>query len=518
VSCVEREQVCSLFLWFKSLINYGMICGVGTQTKEIKMNLKTGLFLSTAVFAFADGFTHAFADEAEATRLEKLFQSYLSDTKAVVAVKTDGDGYAVNFDLAPLMGQSGAIVKITPMQFKMASQGDGKWQIAQDQPMALTMDMKGQGILEEKIASVKLTGIFDEKLNSFSKLSGEANDITVSEKITDPATGGGDVSATIKSMKFDQTGVAGANGGVDITGKYTLDGLTENINIAGKPETGAPPMNLVINAANGSYDMTGKGMKAKPLLDLMAFAVAHQTKELVSKDQAKLKTIMKDGLPIFENVTANGKFNSLTVASQFGQFGVDSVEISGDMNGIIKDGKLREKMAFNGLTLPPALVPPWATKLVPKNFSVDFTVSGFDLASPAQMILDQIDFTKEPPLPDGFEKVLIPIFMPKGTVDVSLNPSTIDNETYSVKLEGSIAAGPAALPSGKAKVSAKGIDELMKIIQEAPPEAGLAQGAALVLVAKGMAKAEADGSLTWNIESTPDGKVLVNGIDPTKLK
>ena len=58
----------------------------------------------------------------------------------------------------------------------------------------------------------------------------------------------------------------------------------------------------------------------------------------------------------------------------------------------------------------------------------------------------------------------------------------------------------------------------MKIIQEAPPEAGLQQGAALVVVAKGMAKTEADGSLTWNIESSPDGKVLVNGIDPSKLK
>jgi hypothetical protein len=163
-------------------------------------------------------------------------------------------------------------------------------------------------------------------------------------------------------------------------------------------------------------------------------------------------------------------------------------------------------------------VPPWATKLVPKNMSFDFTISGFDLASPAQMILDQLDLSKEPPLPDGFEQVLMPIFMPKGVVDITLNPSSVDNETYGIKMEGSLAAGPAALPTGKAKVTAKGIDELMKIIQEAPPEAGLTQGAALVIVAKGMAKAEPDGSLTWNIESSPDGKVLVNGIDPTKLK
>jgi hypothetical protein len=482
------------------------------------MNLKTGLLLSTVMIAIAGNFTHASADEAEATRLEKLFQSYLSDTKGVVAVKSDGEGYAVKFDMAPLMGQSGAVVNITPIDLKLTSLGDGKWQVAEDQAFTLNIDLKDKGIIEEKIASLKMNGIFDEKLNTFSSLTGEANDVTVSEKVTDPTTGVSDVSATIKNMKIEQTGAAGANGGVDVTGRYTFDGLAETINMAGKPESGMPPMNLVINAATGSYDVNGKGLKAKPMLDLISFAIAHQTKELVSKDQDKLKTILKDGIPLFDNVLVNGKFNNLTVASQFGQFGVDSVEVTGDMNGITKDGKLREKMAFNGLTLPPTLVPPWATKLVPRNMTFDFTVSGFDVATPAQMFLEQLDLTKEPPVPEGFEQALLPIFMPKGTVDVTLNPSTIDNETYGLKLEGTIAAGPAALPTGKATISAKGIDELMKIIQEAPPEAGLAQGSALVVIAKGMAKAEADGSLTWNIESTPDGKVLINGIDPMKLK
>jgi hypothetical protein len=305
---------------------------------------------------------------------------------------------------------------------------------------------------------------------------------------------------------------------VDVIAKYTLEGLSENFMTAGKPESGMPPMNLVINAASGSYDVNGKGLNAKPIFDVVSFLVAHQTKELIGKDQEKLKAALKAGLPLFENVLVNGKFNNFTVASPYGQFGMDSVEIAADVNGITKDGKLREKLAFNGLTLPAALVPPWATKLVPKNVSFDFTVAGFDLASPAQMILDQLDLTKEPPLPDGFEQVLMPVFMPKGVVDITLNPSSVDNDAYAVKIEGSLAAGPAALPTGKAKISAKGIDELMKIIQEAPPEAGLAQGAALVVVAKGMAKAEADGSLTWNIESTPDGKVLVNGIDPATLK
>ncbi len=486
--------------------------------EETKMKSRTGLILSTSVLLFVSTLSHAFASDEEAARLQKLFSSYLTDTKGVVDVKTDGDGYVVQLNLAPLASQSGGAVNITPLAFKMASQGDGKWQFVQDQALALKMDLKDQGAVDEKIASLKLSGIFDEKLNYFSKLAGEATGISVSQKMTDPNSGPIDISANVNSVQIDQTGTPAANGGVDVVSKYTIGNLVENINTAGKPESGVPPMNLVINAASGNYDFNAKGFKSKPFLDVLAFFIARQTKELIVKDQATLKAILKDGVPVWDKLLANAKFNTVTVASQFGQFGVDSIEIVGDANGIAKDGKFREKLAFNGLSIPAALVPPWASKLVPKNISFDFTVSGFDLASPAQLILDQLDVAKEPPLPDGFEQVLMPAFMPKGTVDVTLNPTSIDNETYSVKMEGSLAAGPAALPTGKAKISAKGLDEIMKVIQEAPPEAGLQQGAAVVLVAKGLAKAEADGSLTWNVESSPDGKVLVNGIDPTKLK
>lgn len=482
------------------------------------MKSKTGLILSTSVLLFASTLSHAFAGDEEAARLKKLFSSYLTDTKGVVDVKADGDGYVVRLDFNPLAAQSGGTVKITPVEFKMASQSDGKWQVVQDQALTLTMDLKEQGAVDEKIGSIKISGIFDEKLNYFSKLTGEATDISLVQKMNDPNSGAVDISATVKSVQIDQTGTPSANGGVDVVSKYTIGNLVENINTAGKPESGMPPMNLVINAAGGNYDLDAKGFKSKPFLDGLAFFIAHQTKELVSKDQATLKTTLKDAVPVWENMLVNAKLNTVTVASQYGQFGVDTVEVVGDVNGITKDGKLREKIAFNGFNVPAALVPPWATKLVPKNVSFDFTISGFDLASPAQMILDQLDLSKEPPLPEGFEQVLMPAFMPKGTVDVTLNPTSIDNETYSVKIEGSLAAGPAALPTGKAKISAKGVDEIMKIIQEAPPEAGLQQGAALVVVAKGMAKAEADGSLTWNIEASPDGKVLVNGMDPTKLK
>ncbi len=63
----------------------------------------------------------------------------------------------------------------------------------------------------------------------------------------------------------------------------------------------------------------------------------------------------------------------------------------------------------------------------------------------------------------------------------------------------------------------KGIDDIMAAIQAAPPEMGMGQIAPVIIVAKGMAKQEADGYLSWKIESTPTGSVTINGTDVSKI-
>ncbi|MDE2444656.1 MAG: hypothetical protein KGO94_00660 [Alphaproteobacteria bacterium] len=491
------------------------------------MKIKSGFLLSCAMFALCSTSSLAYADEDEANRLQELFQNYLTDTEGVVSVETEGDGYKVTLDSGPLtaeatkgaaMNDNGATdVKLTPLVFKLAKSGEGQWAFTEDQPIELTISVKGQSEITEKIGSLKASGTFDEKLGYFTQMKGEASDITISNKVADPATGPSDSSATIKSMKFDQTGTAAANGGVDVVAKYTLDGMSETINSPGKAEAGMPPLNLVITAASGSYDINGKGVKASSMLDLLAFAVAHQTKEEAIKDQADLKDALTTGLPLWENMSGKGTLSTISIASPMGKIDIDSIDASIDATGVVKDGKFREQMGLKGIKLPPTLVPPWATKLVPKNVNFDFTVSGFDLDAPAKLLLTQLDLSKEPPVPAGFEQVLLPAFLPKGVVDVILNPTTVENETYSVKMEGSLAAGPAAQPTGKATISAKGLDEIMKVVQAAPPEAGLGQSVAVIIAAKGIGKTGPDGALTWDVQSTPDGKITINGIDPNTL-
>lgn len=489
------------------------------------MKIKTSLLISCAIWISAAAQLHAAATEDEAKRLTKVFQSYLSDTQGVVSVALDGDGYSVKLDFGPLADIAAAmskdktgVIKMSPVEFKIASQGDGKWQVVENQPFTFDLDMGEQGAIHGKEDVSKFSGVYDEKLGNFANFTREVENFTLSERIKDPNGIESLVEASFKNMKVEQTATASAGGGADLDIKYTVDAFSENINASGKTEAGVPPMNFLLTSTGGAFSVTGKNTKAKPFLDIFAFFVAHKSKELIANDQAMLKSVLTASLPLFDNMQGTGQMNGFKVATQFGEFGADTFDFAVDMNGVVKDGKFREKIGLKGINVPAALVPPWAVNLVPKNMTFDFTLSGFDLASPADAILKQIDFTKTPPLPDGFEAVLLPSLMPKGTVDIGLGPTEISNDTYNLKLEGTMSAGPAAIPTGKATITAKGLDEIMKVVQAAPPEAGLGSGMAVIIAAKGIAKAGPDGALTWDVESAPGGKVLVNGIDPTTLK
>ncbi len=485
------------------------------------MKTRFGFLLSLPLLLSASHAALAAATPEEAARLTTVFQSYLGAEPGVVKVEPDGDNYTVTLDIAPLAAKAaaaGATFTLTPIELSLSDEGEGKWNVSQEGPLNFSMKATDKMSADVKIEDYNWEGVFDEKLGTFSEASAEVKNISIAETMNDPAQGKMDVIASIKGLKIEQSAEAGSAGGADMTAKYELDTVSETINMGGNPAMGTPPMNLLITAASGTYDTTATGVKSKSVFDLVAFFVAHPSEDLIKKDQVTLKTLLASALPIFDNAQGSGTFKTISIGTPMGPVGADTMTFGADINGIVKEGSLRESLSMTGLTVPPAIVPPWAITLVPKNISFDFTVSGFDLAAPAQLILAALDLAKDKPLPDGFEATLLPALLPTGNVSITLNPTSISNDLYFVNAEGAMVAGPAAMPSGQATITAKGLDEVLKVIQAAPPEAGVQSGVAIIVAAKGMGKAEADGTLTWKIESTPDAKVLVNGIDVSKMQ
>jgi hypothetical protein len=479
------------------------------------MKKSTLLFLPLLLSVSSTAMAAATAEEA--TRLAGVFQSYLGNEPGVVTVEAEGDDYIATFDVAPLAKKysaNGETMTMSPFELTLTSKGDGQWDVSHSGPFNFVVKAPNTLSLDFKTESYETEGVFDENLMTFLSNSSTIKNMSLVEEIIDASQNKTSVDISIANLTSEQAGAANANGGVDLATKYKFDGLSEKIS-AGATAGG---MNVEITAEDGSYDTTGTGFKSKSIFDLISFFVTHQDKDSIVKDQAALKTILNDGLPLFENVTSTGTINKVSVTTPIGPIGMDSIAISVDGNGIVEDGKLRESISVSGLAIPQAIVPPWAVTLVPKNFTFDFSGSDFNLLAPAKLILENLDLAKEPPIPDGLEATLMPMFLPKGAATITLHPTSINNDLYSFSAEGNMVAGPASMPSGQAKVKAKGLDEIMKVLQSAPPEMGLQSYGAMIIAAKGLGKAESDGSLSYDIATTPEGKVTVNGIDPMKLQ
>lgn len=456
----------------------------------------------------------AAATAEEAQRLTTLFQSYLGQTPGVVSVIPQGETYAARIDLAPLFAKvkdPTVTLSLSPLEWTLADQGGGKWKVEQNQPLSFAFGVKGQGETKGSIASVVSTGVFDESLGGLSTSSAELKSITAEQTVTDAGTTTR-VSYAVDSVSM-QTTMQGSPDTADATSTYSFSGVKETVSVPASPD--APAMDLVLTAPSGKQDSTIKGLKLKAVSDLVTWLVAHQDPKEIIAEQAVFKDKLRAALPLFTSLSGNSTIDNLTAKSPFGQFAVKQFGFGADMNGIVADGRLRQTFSFTGLEVPSALLPPWAAGLVPETFKLDVGVSDFDLATPAALILDKLDLSKPEPLPKDLDPQLMQALMPKGSVTVTLGPSEILAKLYGLTAMGSMTAGPVAMPSGQALITMKGLDETMAALQAGPPD--IQQMSAGLLLVKGLGKAEADGTLSWKIETTPTGAITVNGADVSKM-
>lgn len=479
------------------------------------MPMKTASALLTLGFLLgASAPALAAATPEEAQRLTALFQSYLGQTPGVVSVTPQGESYAAKIDLAPLFAKvkdPTVSLSLSPLEWTLTDQGGGQWKVDQNQPLSFAFGVKGEGETKGSVASVVSTGVFEEALGGFTTTSAELKAVTAEQTVTD--TGATTrVSYAVDSVSM-QTTMQGSPDAADATSTYSFSGLKETVSVPAAADT--PAMDLVLTAPSGQQDSTIKGLRLKAVSDLVTWLVAHQDPKEIVAEQAVFKDKLRAALPLFTSLSGNSTVDNLTATSPFGQFAVKQFGFGAEMNGIVADGRLRQTFSFTGLEVPAALLPPWAAGLVPESFKLDVGVADFDLAAPAALILDKLDLSKPEPLPKDLDAPLMQALMPKGSVTITLGPSDILAKLYGLAAEGSMTAGPVAMPSGQALITMKGLDETMAALQAGPPD--IQQMSAGLLLVKGLGKAEADGTLSWKVETTPGGAITVNGADVSKM-
>ncbi len=477
------------------------------------------LLLSSSSLALA-----APATPEEAARLTGVFESLLGKEPGVVSVAPQGEAYDVTLDFTPYLKKfASAAFKgtISPYPMTLTPQGGGKWTVTQDAPFSISGEMADVFRINLNLGNVKATSVFDEAVGTFTTSTAVIKDMTFDEFVTVPdASGAGPAAVTrityaVKNTSYESKLAPAAGDTVEGTIRMVSTGFTETFNL---PPTapGGMPMDFTITADSVTQDMGYKGMKAKAIADIVRWFIAHPSEAEIDAGRAEMVKVVEAALPLFGTINSTAQMSNITVTTPFGPVGIAKAGVNIDMNGAVKDGMLREAFSAEGITLPPGLVPPFAADLVPEKFSIDFTVSDFDLAAPAKLLLAHTAKTKDAPTPE-LEAELMKALMPSGAVKITLAPGHVTSKIADIGYEGAMTAGPVAMPTGSALITAKGFDAAVGALNAAPPELGLSQATIGMLAAKGFSKTESDGSISWKIESTPEGGVLVNGVDMSKL-
>lgn len=430
--------------------------------------------------------------------------------KGVLKVSVEGDAYKIALDIKALVN---AVPEQKLLKFDMAPyalmvkpRSDGSWDVSSNFSQGASFEFdgpEGRQSMEFTIKDGKLTSVYDPALAAFTNATSSLAGMTMTSRDAkqqaEASTGAG--TATVVATKS-------ANGGVDFTATQKVSDFVETIKV-NDPDNG---MNfpLTLKTPELSVDATGKGVRTKPLLDLLAFAVANEDEAKLKANQAELKSLMLAALPIWQRVDGNYGFKDFIVESPVGEFGAKQFSTAFGMDGVSQNGKVDYTIKATGLTIPHQTLPQWTVPLLPTDIDLNFGGANIDLDTMAKKAIEAFDLNKEPPLSDEFGKALVADFKAKNP-KVVIGHSTVKNGDIEVALEGEMTF-PGEKPDATVTIDVAGYDKIVDALKEgAKSDEQMAQAFPFALAVKGFGKTLPDGRLEWMINTKADGSVTVNG-------
>ncbi|MCX8507312.1 MAG: hypothetical protein ORN49_00285 [Rhodobacteraceae bacterium] len=484
------------------------------------MTFQSRLALIAALWAATASQTLAAPATPEgASHLTEVLQRYLGKTDGVVTVTPQGETYAVTLDATPLFALTSGkeAITLSAQHLTLTDQGGGLWKVVQDEPAAFAISLPGTIDAKVQIGKLMWNGLYDESLSSFQSWTSDMTDMVYSQKTTPTTeTPGQEITEKFAAMHSEFSATKSLTVGVDGSYSWQASGFQETMTMAQTAEQPAG-QSVAIVADSVSQSGTFKGLRSAPLLDLVAFFVAHPSEAAIKADQEALRSQVQAALPFFEALDGTITYKGLSVNTPYGGGKADSIGGDLSMSGLIADGRLREKLTVSGLTLDEGLAPDWAEGLVPTDFTLDVEGKNFNLADPASILVGALDMAKEPPLSEAVGSTLLPAFLPTGSFDLTFAPGQVVAPLYQIDFDGAMTVAVSGTPpTGQGTIKAKGMDAVIEALNKGPAE--VAQGIGPVLtMARGIAKPGGVGELVWKLDGTTPGTLKVNDLDLSAL-
>ncbi|WP_102222783.1 hypothetical protein [Acidimangrovimonas sediminis] len=463
------------------------------------------------------------ATQAGATRLETAISGYFGDVPGVVSVVPDGDHYTLTIDPAPLIAKLPPDVSVTLPRLtqRLTDLGGGLWKTDMNiKDFDASLKVRGKMEQSLQIADVTSTGSFDEALMAFRESRTGLRDVKMTSTTHDKGAPATRTSYALDRVEARAT-VGGSADSADFSVDQSFSGLTETVSMDPPLKADGSPsgrgLSFTATAETGQQSIDGKGVRIAGILGLYRWFLAHPSDLEVKAAKDELADAISAALPLFDAVKGTSRADTVKIQTPIGEFGIDHLAADVDMAGVVPDGRVRETLTLDGLSVPEGMMPPWTVPLMPEKVVLDLRGSGFDLAAPAKILVEALRSGTDPGRPEMKDKLAAAI-LPDGHFKLATSDSAVIGDGYALTVDGNALIAPeGSTPSFDFLVTAKGYDTLLKAVDGMPDELK-SKAVPMLMLARGFSKPGANGDLNWSIQSSPEGHLMINGQDMGPLK
>ncbi len=469
------------------------------------------LFAATALLAH--NAMAADIDFKGAEALQKSLTAYLPEDlvkNGLVTVRPGTTAYEVRFDPTVLLRSVDAktltISGLKPFLSLVTPLEQGLWKVTQSDRLDINGTFTAQNqtnTFSYRIGDMRMDGVFDPDIRYFQSADMSARDITMSSKSAQSM-----LDARFKDMTSTISSTKTAAGTIDVRSETSMNGYFQSMTDPNKVRVDISADDLDVNVAMN-------GLAYRPLIDLVFFVLDNMDRDRLDPAGAqRLKTLALANIPLFDTLLESITLNNLNVITAQGTFGAKAVNYTIDMNGISKATRIGFGIDVTEPRLPMGLLPAEFMPAVPDFVEMRMSVPDINLADGLTYVIENSDFSKEPPLDPAKGEIASRIFFPDGTFTVTYDNVAVKSEIYDLSMTGTMMIFPGEPQRQNTDVTlyARDFDKTVAYLQEnakTVPQFG--QAAFGMLMLKGFAKTAPDGRLMWNVAVDEAGKVKING-------
>ena len=446
-----------------------------------------------------------------ADALRALIAKYLPAAQAgatpLVTVKPEGSHYLVSADLSALnalLAETGISYDPAVIVYQAIEQDDGNWRVAMDSLPKIGFHSK------DATGAIELTNFRSAALISPAVawlLSGSANIDKGTFQVQNPK-----ITQTIDFGPVQETIATnvGGDGSVSTQVKEEIAELGLKAAGAGDGENESP-VNFSGRAEKALISLGVDGFKSRKAFDLWDLLAAHPARADLAAHEAELKGLLKDlaapGLKLDEGLEAQ----KTVITASLGAIAVGNFKYQLGAANAGPQSAIDLSVSADGLSLPVGLLPPNADALTPNKIDISAKLKGIDISAAANEWISDLSLQGDGPLlsDDNAAKVEA-AFISSGPVQIEFAPSHVVAPAVDADFAGLIRLDHNK-PTAAITIHARSFDKTMAAVKDLGPDiAGRAMpGLAL---AKGLAKSESDGSLSWLVELDAQRSIKINGI------